>query len=260
MTPDELRALLGERVLLLDGGLGSLLMAVGLERGRAPEWWNLEHPDRVEAAHRGYVEAGSDLIHTNTFGASPPKLQAAGLGGRCREINAAAVALARKACGASTLVAGDVGPTGLLLPPVGHGNGRGDSRTRSASRPRRWPAAGVDLISIETMYDLREALAAVEAARRDRAGGAGLDDVRGAQARLLHDHGRPARRLPRRARRGRRRRGRLQLQRHLVGDGRDGGGGAPLRERAARRPAQRRAAPRHAEGDGLRRLARGVRP
>jgi methionine synthase I (cobalamin-dependent) len=95
VTPEELRTLLGQRVLLLDGGLGSLLMAAGLERGRAPEWWNLEHPERVGAAHRGYVEAGSDLIHTNSFGASPPKLRAAGLGGRCREVNARAVTIAR---------------------------------------------------------------------------------------------------------------------------------------------------------------------
>ena len=164
MTPDELRALLGERVLLLDGGLGSLLMAAGLERGHAPEWWNLEHPDRVEAAHRGYVEAGSDIVHTNTFGASPPKLQVAGLGGRCREIITAAVAIARKAGGASTLVAGDVGPSGLLLPPVGQAT---VEEVREAFREQldNLAAAGVDLISIETMYDLREALAAVEAAR-----------------------------------------------------------------------------------------------
>lgn len=164
MSPEELRALLGQRVLLLDGGMGSLLMAAGLERGRAPEWWNLEHPERVEAAHRAYVEAGSDLIHTNTFGASPPKLHAAGLGGRCREVNALAVTIARKACGTSALVAGDMGPTGLLLAPVGQATAEeiADAfREQAASLTE----AGADLISIETMYDLREALAALGAAR-----------------------------------------------------------------------------------------------
>jgi methionine synthase I (cobalamin-dependent) len=140
-------------------------MAAGLERGRAPEWWNLERPERVEAAHRGYVEAGSDLVHTNTFGASPPKLQSAGLGGRCREVVAAAVTLARNACVPSTLVAGDMGPTGLLLPPVGQAS---IEELANAFREQAdaLAGAGADLLSIETMYDLREALAAVEAARR----------------------------------------------------------------------------------------------
>jgi 5-methyltetrahydrofolate--homocysteine methyltransferase len=164
VRPEELRALLGKRVLLLDGGMGSLLMAAGLERGRAPEWWNLEHPERIEAAHRGYVEAGSDVVHTNSFGASPPKLKAAGLAGRCREVTAAAMAIARTACRASTLVAGDVGPTGLLLPPVGQTSVEeiADALREQAGALAE---AGADLISIETMYDLREALAAVGAAR-----------------------------------------------------------------------------------------------
>jgi len=164
VTPEDLRTLLGQRVLLLDGGLGSLLMAVGLERGHAPEWWNLEHPDRVEAAHRGYVDAGSDIVHTNTFGASPPKLHAAGLDGRCREVIAAAVALARTACGSSTLVAGDMGPTGLLLAPVGQATAE-EMTDAFREQVAALAEAGADLISIETMYDLREALAALSAAR-----------------------------------------------------------------------------------------------
>jgi 5-methyltetrahydrofolate--homocysteine methyltransferase len=164
VTPEELRTLLGQRVLLLDGGFGSLLMTAGLERGRAPEWWNLEHPERVGAAHRGYVDAGSDLIHTNSFGASPPKLHAAGLGGRCREVNGLAVTIARNACDRSTLVAGDVGPTGLLLAPVGQATGE-EVREALREQAAALAEAGADLISIETMYDLREALAAVEAAR-----------------------------------------------------------------------------------------------
>jgi 5-methyltetrahydrofolate--homocysteine methyltransferase len=164
VTPDELHALLERRVLLLDGGMGSLLMAAGLERGRAPEWWNLEHPEWVEAAHRGYVEAGSDLVHTNTFGASPPKLHAAGLGGRCREVNAVAVTIARNACGPSTLVAGDMGPTGLLLAPVGQASIE-EFADAFREQANALAGAGADLISIETMYDLREALAALGAAR-----------------------------------------------------------------------------------------------
>ena len=155
---------LEDGVLLLDGGLGSLLIAMGLESGRASEAWTAEEPERVVAAHRAYVEAGCDVLHTNTFGANPPKLAAAGLGGRCRELNAAAVALARRAASGTTLVAGDVGPTGKLLPPVGDAS---EELFLDAFREQtaELASAGVDLISIETMYDLREALAAVEAAR-----------------------------------------------------------------------------------------------
>jgi len=161
--PGGARRALAERVLLLDGGMGSLLIAMGLARGEAAEAWNVEHPERIVAAHRGYVEAGSDVIQTNTFGANPVKLAASGLGGRCREINAAAVALARRAAAPGTLVAGDVGPTGVFLPPVGDA---GEELFREAFREQTeaLAGAGVDLIAIETMYDLREALAAAEAA------------------------------------------------------------------------------------------------
>ena len=162
MRPEELRAVLERRVLLLDGGMGTLLMAAGLERGRAPEWWNIERPDRVEAADRGYAEAGSDIVHANTFGANPPKLAASDLTGRCREVNAAAVAICRKACGSKAQVAGDVGPTGLLLAPVGKAS-LDEIREAYREQAAALAEAGADLISIETQYDLREALAAVEA-------------------------------------------------------------------------------------------------
>lgn len=161
--PGAVRRALAERVLLLDGGMGSLLIARGLEGGEAAEGWNLEHPDRVAAAHRAYVTAGSDVVQTNTFGGNPVKLAASGLGGRCREINATAVALARQAAGPDTLVAGDVGPTGVFLPPVGDASEE-LYRRAFGEQVTALAVAGVDLISIETMYDLREATAAVEAA------------------------------------------------------------------------------------------------
>ena len=164
MRPAELHGLTRTRVLMLDGGLGSVLIAAGLEAGRAPEWWNLEHPERIEEVHRAYLEAGSDVVHTNTFGGNPLRLAAAGLPGRCREINTAAVAIARKACGNEGLVAGDVGPTGHMLPPLGPATV--DQLRRAFSEQVEVLAdAGVDLISIETMSDRREALAAIEAAR-----------------------------------------------------------------------------------------------
>ena len=166
MTKDLTRRLDAGDVLLLDGGLGALFIVQGLEPGSAPEWWVLEHPGRVQAAHRAYVEAGSDIIHTCTFGASPPKLEDAGLGGRCAEVNGAAVALARAACeGSATLVAGDIGPTGKLFAPMGDA----DEVSLEQAFDQQVAAlveAGVDLISIETMYDVREALAATRAAVR----------------------------------------------------------------------------------------------
>ncbi len=160
---DGLRRALGERVLLLDGGMGSLLIAAGLERGEPAEGWNLEHPERVVAAHRGYVDAGCDVVHTNTFGATPVKLAASGLAGRCREVNAAAVELARRAAGRGVFVAGDVGPTGVFLPPVGDASEK-LYRQAFGEQVEALVAAGVDLIAIETMYDVREALAAAEVA------------------------------------------------------------------------------------------------
>lgn len=150
--------------MLLDGGFGSMLIAAGLEAGRAPEWWNLEHPERVGAIHRAYFEAGSDVVHTNTFGANPLRLAAGGLGGRCREINAAAAAIARRSRLGRGLVAGDVGPTGHMLPPLGTATIE-EFRAAFREQAEALAAAGVDLISIETMSDLREARAAVEAAR-----------------------------------------------------------------------------------------------
>jgi 5-methyltetrahydrofolate--homocysteine methyltransferase len=164
VRPPELAALSRERVVLLDGGLGSMLIAAGLAAGRAPEWWNLEHPDRVASVHRAYAEAGSDIVHANSFGANPLRLAAAGLAGRCREVNTAAVEIARRACAGRALVAGDIGPTGHMLPPVGTAT---IEELRDAFREQvtALANAGADLFSIETMSDLREACAAVEAAR-----------------------------------------------------------------------------------------------
>jgi methionine synthase I (cobalamin-dependent) len=164
VRPGELRELARGRVVLLDGGLGSMLIAAGLAAGRAPEWWNLEHPDRVEAVHRAYFAAGSDVVHTNTFGGNPLRLAAAGLGGRCGEVNAAAVAIARRARRGAGLVAGDIGPTGHMLPPLGTATVE-ELGAAFREQAEALASAGVDLVSIETMSDLREARAAVEAAR-----------------------------------------------------------------------------------------------
>ncbi|MCU0691729.1 MAG: homocysteine S-methyltransferase family protein [Polyangiaceae bacterium] len=163
MTPAELNARLQAGPLLLDGGLGSLFIEMGLEPGQAPEGWLISRPERIAAAHARYVQAGSHVIHTVTFGATPPKLAASGLAGRCDELNRLAVRLAREAAGTQVLVAGDVGPTGRFLAPTGDAS-EDELQEAFAEQCAALACAGADLLSIETMYDLREALAAVRAA------------------------------------------------------------------------------------------------
>jgi len=162
--PDPRQRLAAGDVLLLDGGLGTQLIDLGLEQGQAPEWWVLDHPDRVETVHRRYYAAGSDIVHTCTFGGSPPKLASVGLEGRCSEVNRAAAAIVRRAAGDDGLVAGDVGPSGKMFPPMGDAV---EEALVDAFREQVEALAqgGADLISIETMFDLREAAAAVRAAR-----------------------------------------------------------------------------------------------
>jgi len=150
------------QVLLLDGGLGTLLMAAGLPAGTPPELWNVENPDAVQAAHRAYVDAGSDAVHANTFGANPLRLAHVGLTGRAAELNQAGVALARAA--KARYVIGDMGPTGEFLPPVGHGNVEA-WREAFVAQAEILRAAGVDAFHIETMMDRREASAALAAVR-----------------------------------------------------------------------------------------------
>lgn len=165
MRREELTGILETRILLLDGGMGSMLIADGLTAGQAPEWWVLDHPERIARAHRAYAEAGADVIHAVTFGANAPKLEVVGLAGRDSEVNHRAVDLARESAGDGTWVAGDLGPTGKFFPPMGDAT---EERLEEVYRQQvgQLADAGVDLISIETMYDIREALAAVRAARQ----------------------------------------------------------------------------------------------
>ncbi|MBN2124135.1 MAG: homocysteine S-methyltransferase family protein, partial [Deltaproteobacteria bacterium] len=108
-----------EKIIVFDGGMGTMLMAAGLAPGESPELWNVDHPERVEAVHRRYYEAGSDVVHTNTFGGNPLKLADRGLGDRMESVNRAGVLLARQACPEGKFVAGDIGPTGKMLKPLG---------------------------------------------------------------------------------------------------------------------------------------------
>ena len=107
------------KVLIADGATGTMMMAAGLPAGAAPELWNVERPDQVLALYQAYLEAGSQIILTNTFGGSRLKLAKTGLAERTRELNLAAARLARQAAGERAYVAGDIGPTGELIAPLG---------------------------------------------------------------------------------------------------------------------------------------------
>jgi len=157
--------LIKERAVLFDGGMGTELMRHGLPLGTSPETWNVERPDIVQRIHADYFEAGSDAVSTNSFGGNRIKLAAHGLEGRARELNSAAARVARRAAPAGKFVAGSMGPTGKFLQPQGEFT---ESEFEEAYGEQAGALAegGVDLLIIETQYDLKEALAALRGARR----------------------------------------------------------------------------------------------
>ncbi len=146
--------------ILLDGGLGSLLIARGLPPGAPPEAWVVGKADEVRRAHADYVEAGSEAVHAATFGANPVRLSRFSLAEECDGINSAAVRLAREA--GARFVLADVGPTGEYLPPVGTGD-RKAWKGAFIRQGRALAAASPDALHVETMTDLEEALVALEA-------------------------------------------------------------------------------------------------
>ncbi len=159
---------LSEDGLVFDGAMGSLLLAAGLPTGSAPEVWNVEHGERIEAIHIAYLAAGCDVLTTNTFGGSPLKLEHHGLADKTAEFNIAGVQRAMTARHAvnrpDTFVAGDIGPCGKFFPPVGNLEKEALARSVTA-QIEVFATASVDLILIETMVDLQEALVAVLTAR-----------------------------------------------------------------------------------------------
>lgn len=151
-------------VLLADGATGTMLQRQGLEPGRSPEAWLFEHPDRIRQLHEGYLNAGSDLVLTCTFGGTRYRLEGGGLADRVVEVNRRAAELAREAAG-EAYVAGDIGPTGQLLAPLGPLNPE-DVAAAYADQAQGLVEGGVDFLLVETMSDLGEAKAAVQGARR----------------------------------------------------------------------------------------------
>ncbi len=154
--------------LILDGATGTELFKRGLESGDPPEMWNIEHKDRVIDMHRCYIEAGSDVILTNSFGGTHFRLKLHKLQDRVVEINRAAAEVAREAvaeAGRPVLVAGSIGPTGELLRPMGNMSYE-QAVEAFAEQARGLIEGGVDLLWIETMSDLDEVKAAYEGGRQ----------------------------------------------------------------------------------------------
>jgi 5-methyltetrahydrofolate--homocysteine methyltransferase len=164
---NRLGALLGPaRPVLLDGGMGTLLQDAGLEDGAPGELWNLGNPDAVRAAHAAYADAGARILTTNTFGGTRPRLDMHGLGDRLAEVNRNAAQIARSVADErGLLVAGDLGPTGELLAPLGTMTSE-DAQALFAEQLAALVEGGVDLVLVETLSDLGEADAALAAARQ----------------------------------------------------------------------------------------------
>lgn len=165
---DRLSKLLeSRRWLLADGATGTNLFAMGLMSGDAPELWNADHPDRIAALHRSFIEAGADIVLTNSFGGTRYRLKLHRADDRVAELNEAAARIARReadASGREIVVAGSIGPTGEILEPLGPLSADA-AREAFAEQAAALAAGGADVLWIETMSSREEVEAAIAGCR-----------------------------------------------------------------------------------------------
>ncbi len=160
-----------DRYVIGDGAMGTMLQDAGLTTGGAPELWNVEQPEIIKGIYQAYVDAGSQMFETNTFGGTHFRLKLHNLQDRVAELNRAGAALGRKwrpekrVVGDDILVAGSIGPTGELFEPMGALTYEGAVEA-FAEQATALADGGVDLFVIETMSDLDEVKAAVEGCQR----------------------------------------------------------------------------------------------
>ena len=165
MSRNIYELLASHRFLVGDGAMGTMLQQAGLTTGGAPELWNVEQPDIVRGIYQAYVDAGAQIIETNSFGGTSFRLKLHDAQNRVAELNHAAAALARAAAGGRALVAGSIGPTGELMEPMGNLTPE-TAAAAFAEQAAALAVGGVDFFVIETMSDLAEVEAAVTGIRR----------------------------------------------------------------------------------------------
>lgn len=164
MTDFRKRLAAGE-LFVTDGATGTNLQRMGLPVGASAEIWVLENPEAIASLARSFVDAGSDILLTCTFGGTRLRLEASGLADRFEEVNRKAVEIEQAATkGMDVLVAGSIGPTGHMLAPLGTLQGE-DAEADFRAQAQLLVEAGVDLLVIETQFDLNEAAAAVRGVR-----------------------------------------------------------------------------------------------
>ncbi len=154
-------------VVIGDGAMGTMLQAAGLTTGGSPEAWNVARPDAVKGIYQGYVDAGSQIVTTNTFGGTSYRLARENLESHVHEYNVAGARLARDVADAAdheVLVAGSMGPTGEIMEPLGTLTPEG-ARAAFAEQAAALAEGGVDFFLIETMSALDEIQAAIEGIR-----------------------------------------------------------------------------------------------
>ena len=164
-TLDELVAEKGW--VIADGATGTNYFKLGLETGYPPELWNIERPDDVAGLHSAFIESGSQLVLTNSFGGTHHRLRLHGAQYRVTELNLAAARLARMAADAAkahVMVAGSIGPTGELFAPMGALD-YADARAAFTEQALALAEGGADMLWVETMSSLEEVRAAIDAAK-----------------------------------------------------------------------------------------------
>jgi len=166
---NKLQTLLQEsKTVIADGALGTMFQAAGLAPGESPVVWNIEHPDRVRAVHRAYIEAGAQILITNTFVGSRFRLAQHGWAARVAEANRVGAEILREEiarAGVDVIAAGDIGPSGELLAPLG-ALAFDDAVAGFEEQARALIDGGVDVIWTMTLSDLEEARAVIAGVRR----------------------------------------------------------------------------------------------
>ena len=149
------------KIVLFDGGMGTEIIKRGISLGKLPDLLNIEEPDVISEIHGEYYNAGSDMVQTNTFGASMLNLQNHKLESRIEEINKKALGNIKRACPSGKLIVGDIGPSGVFKPPIGKATI--EQWQSSFKKQAIILEDGVNLWHVETISDIEEMIAAIRA-------------------------------------------------------------------------------------------------